>query len=260
MRSLCRLCSALVILSPAIFSQSTTPRFTGGFGNVVFPGGTSAVPGTTRFWGNVAYPGTGGPKLQVPFSITDPTFAAKLGANVAGYNVYGAGHGAGHGGGYRRGTTVLPYAYPVYVGSPYMSGYVGDGYADPAYAPVPAMPQQQQPNITVIYPPAQQPVVINQFGQGAAPSQQPDTVSVYQAPVTSGNNPEGQSSGDVPTGYLIALKDHSIYSAVAYWVEGDTLHYFTSGNNHNQASLSLVDRELTERLNREKGTEVRLPK
>ena len=62
------------------------------------------------------------------------------------------------------------------------------------------------------------------------------------------------------TGYLIAFKDHTIYSAVAYWVDGETLHYFTSGNNHNQVSLSLIDRELTERLNKEKGAEVKLPR
>jgi hypothetical protein len=42
-------------------------------------------------------------------------------------------------------------------------------------------------------------------------------------------------------------------------VDGDTVHYFTAGNTHNQASLSLVDRELTDRLNRESGHEVKLP-
>ena len=52
--------------------------------------------------------------------------------------------------------------------------------------------------------------------------------------------------------YLIAFKDNSIYSALAYWIEGETLHYVTAGNNHNQVSLSLVDRPLTERLNRER--------
>jgi len=46
---------------------------------------------------------------------------------------------------------------------------------------------------------------------------------------------------------------------VAYWVDGDTLHYFTSGNTHNQVSLSLIDRDLTQRLNKESGLEVNLP-
>jgi len=46
---------------------------------------------------------------------------------------------------------------------------------------------------------------------------------------------------------------------VAYWVDGDTLHYFLPGNTHNQVSLALVDRDLTQRLNRESGVEVHLP-
>jgi hypothetical protein len=58
---------------------------------------------------------------------------------------------------------------------------------------------------------------------------------------------------------LIALKDHTIYSAIAYWVDGSTLHYFTSGNTHNQVSLPLVDRDLTQRLNRESGLQLSLP-
>ena len=59
--------------------------------------------------------------------------------------------------------------------------------------------------------------------------------------------------------YLIAFKDRSIYSAIAYWVDGDTLHYFTAGNTHNQASVSLVDRELTKKLNGDSGREIKLP-
>ena len=141
---------------------------------------------------------------------------------------------------------MVPYAYPVYVG--------GGGY-DNSYAQPPA--QQQQPNVTVVYPPQAPPVIVNQFSPGAEPrdiaaGDNPEPVSVYQ--------PADQADQQTATDhYLIALKDHTIYSAVAYWVDGDTLHYFTSGNVHNQASLSLVDRELTSRLNRESGAEVKLP-
>jgi len=239
--------SVIILFSSTLFAQRQG-GFTGSFGNVVFPGGTSAQPGVTRSFGNVAFPGSGGPKLSVPFSITDPTFGARPGANVAGRNVLRDGGVNGH----RRSTVVLPYAYPVYIGG---GGYYA-GYPDAGYAP-----PQQQPNITVIYPPQPAPVIINQFGDaGQAAAQGPDTVSVYQAPVRSGDNPAGQTMNEIPTGYLLAFKDHTVYSAVAYWVEGETLHYFTSGNSHNQVSLSLVDRELTDRLNREKGTEVRLPR
>jgi hypothetical protein len=41
--------------------------------------------------------------------------------------------------------------------------------------------------------------------------------------------------------WLSFFKDHTIYSAVAYYTEGDTLYYFTSGNVHNQVSLTLVE-------------------
>jgi hypothetical protein len=243
----------LLLGSSLAAQQRTAPAISGSFGNVVFPGGTSATPGIRRNFGNVAFPGTGGPKVTIPFSITDPTFGARLGQVVSGQSVWGPSGYAGTAGtraNWRRPTTIIA---PLAVGFPVYTG----GYETP-YAEGPV---QQQPNITVIYPPQQTPVVLNQYGSGDARQSAPaDTVSVYQAPVRSGDNPNGQSLNEPVTGYLIAFKDHAIYSAVAYWVEGDTLHYFTSGNVHNQASVSLVDRELTERLNREKGTEVRLPK
>jgi len=60
--------------------------------------------------------------------------------------------------------------------------------------------------------------------------------------------------------YLIAFKDHSIYSAFAYWVEADTLHYVTPQRVHNQVSINLVDRDLTDKLNRDRQLQVKLPK
>jgi hypothetical protein len=48
---------------------------------------------------------------------------------------------------------------------------------------------------------------------------------------------------------FIALKDSRVYTAVAYWVQGETLHYITPGGIHNQVSLDLVDRKLSARLN-----------
>ena len=42
-------------------------------------------------------------------------------------------------------------------------------------------------------------------------------------------------------------------------MDGDTLHYFTSGNTHNQVSVSLLDRPLTARLNKEFGVEFKIP-
>jgi hypothetical protein len=117
-------------------------------------------------------------------------------------------------------------------------------YYDPAAL---SAPVQQAPNITVIYPPAPAPVIMSPYTE-AAP------VSLYQPPAQA----QAPTPQETPH-YLIAFKDHTIYSAMAYWVDGDTLHYFTSGNTHNQVSVSLIDRELTRKLNLETGMEVKLP-
>jgi hypothetical protein len=59
--------------------------------------------------------------------------------------------------------------------------------------------------------------------------------------------------------YLIAYKNHSIYSALAYWIEGDTLHYVTTENTHNQASLSLIDVDRTYKLNADRSVPYSIP-
>ena len=63
----------------------------------------------------------------------------------------------------------------------------------------------------------------------------------------------GDPLGDPQKYYLIAYKDRSIYSALAYWLEGNILHYVTTQNTHNQASLDLIDLEQTTRLNADKN-------
>ena len=126
-------------------------------------------------------------------------------------------------------------------------------------------PQQpQQPNVTVVFPPQQQPpqqanpvmIQAGPDGQYTTTGQRPGA-TIYDVPQSdTAQGPE--PSTDTPR-FLLAFKDHTIYSVIAYWTDGDTLHYFTSGNIHNQASMSLIDRELTERLNRELGIDFKLP-
>jgi len=152
------------------------------------------------------------------------------------------------------------YAYPFYMGGFYDNSAYGYGYSPYGYSDSSAA-IHQQPNVTVVYPqqPATaSPVIINMGAPGQNAPQGPAAPpeSFYQGPAQP--SPE-ESAAAEPTHYLIALKDHTIYSAVAYWVDGSTLHYFTSGNTHNQISLSLVDRDLTQRLNKGSGLEVNLP-
>ena len=59
--------------------------------------------------------------------------------------------------------------------------------------------------------------------------------------------------------YLISYKDHTIYSALTYWLEGDTLHYVTTQNTHNQATLSLIDLDKTYKLNEDRSVPFSIP-
>ena len=132
------------------------------------------------------------------------------------------------------------YGFPVYVG-----GYVdNDSPAEPA--------PQPQPDSRDLF--AARSSVIQYFGSDDA--QDPTTPTAAADDLQPMEEPDSIAE---PSHYLIAFKDHTIYSAVAYWVDGDTLHYFTSANTHNQASVSLVDRDLTERLNKESGIDLKLP-
>jgi len=210
-----------------------TPFVQGTFGNVVFPGGTAANPGVHRSFGNAVFPGGSGPHLVVPGAVTDPTFLQRQyrPRNTKPYVGFGTWGSGG----------VYSYAVPVYGGGGfYDNPYLGD--SGPALPP----PSQQQPNIMIVYPPMQQPAPPNSEVGAASPDLGGQAAAEEPAP------PEPQQ-------YLIAFKDHTIYAAVAFWVDGDTLHYFTSGNTHNQVSLSLVDKPLTQRLNRESGVDMRLP-
>jgi hypothetical protein len=58
--------------------------------------------------------------------------------------------------------------------------------------------------------------------------------------------------------FFIALKD-LICTAIAYWVQGDTLHYITSAGSHNQVSLALVDRATSQKLNAGRLVDLVLP-
>jgi hypothetical protein len=66
------------------------------------------------------------------------------------------------------------------------------------------------------------------------------------------------SNSDEPTIYLLAFKDQAIYPATGFWVESETLHFVTTQGEHNRAPVSQVDRELSERLNRERNVDFQL--
>jgi len=263
------LCFALILLLLSVggaFAQgrgfiSPAPVFQGSFGNVVFPGGTAATPGVQRFFPNVAFPAANPPKIYTPFTVTDPTrIGAQFGRGNRSVGVPNGGgfFGTGFGNGSRRGTGVVavPYYVPIYVGG--YAGYSGYSDAPPPDAAGAGPAQGGAPsNVIVVYPPASGPPVFGGgFGETAVGPPPPPPPPQQAAPAPDQSS---QSQFAPASYYLIAYKDHTIYSAVAYWVVSDTLHYFTTGATHNQVSLALVDRDLTQRLNEELGNNLQLP-
>jgi hypothetical protein len=173
------------------------------------------------------------------------------------------------------GTVIVPY--PVYYGGYYGTGYYGDptaaaGYAN-GYAPGPGYGDdgsQSGPGLPSVVinqnfvPPQANPQVRDYSGD-QQPQQQDQSsgLKLYQAPPShpyaDAAAAQRASAGDQATIYLIALRDHTIVQALGYWMEGSTVHYVSAEHTLNQLSIDLVDRDLSQRLNDERGLDFRLP-
>lgn len=109
--------------------------------------------------------------------------------------------------------------------------------------------------------------VVREYGDEQPPPES-SGMRLYETPPTHPYADQGQQAQvrrqpapDVqPTIYLLAFKDHNIIPALGYWMEGNTLHYVSVEHSLNQASLDLIDRDLSQRLNDERGVEFKLPK
>lgn len=143
------------------------------------------------------------------------------------------------------------YVGPIYY-VPGPSDYASADFWSSSYSPAPVNSGYAfQP------PPVQPPpVIINQYFD----SRRPESATEDVPPVLEDNGLKpGDLLSDPQNYYLIQYKDHTIYSALAYWVEGDTLHYVTTQNTHNQASLSLIDLDKTYKLNEDRSVPFSIP-
>ena len=146
----------------------------------------------------------------------------------------------------------------------YVGGY-GYGYGG-GYEPAP--PQQQPPQViqqTVnVLPDPGRAMIVN-------PDYRPDVVrpvmreynadpnGAYGAPPPAPVADRRPTVDDEkPTVYLLAFRDATVHSCLAYWVEGDALHYVTTQYSQNRISMDLVDRELSLQLNRERNVAFKL--
>jgi hypothetical protein len=231
--------AVLLIAGSAAFGQRASSA--SGFGRIANPGGAVPTTGGAGF-GRIIYPGTGAPAV----APSRPGGAVFLGAPPQQRHT---AHSA---------PVIVPY--PV---------FYGGGYYD--YEPPPAdvaayqqPPDQTQPSPVIIInqyftPDTANPVTkdyrdtpLPEPGQ-PAPQTQPQV-----SPDQSSAQPSAQDSTQ-PIMFLIAMKDHTIYPALAYWVEGDTLNYITTQGTQNSVSLELVDREFSQQINRDRKVDFGLP-
>ena len=160
--------------------------------------------------------------------------------------------------------------YPVFYGGGYGYGY-GGGYgygSDPnaAYGPgnadqaPPVINSGEAPSVVINQNFVPQPVnpQVREYNPNDSGDQQ-SGMRLYQNSSHPYADAAANNSSDQATIYLIAFKDHSIVQALGYWMEGATLHYVSVEHTLNQASINLIDRDLSQRLNDERGLEFRLP-
>jgi hypothetical protein len=221
-------------------------------------------------FGSVLYPGTGHPPPRPLAGVNGSLPRGRAGFGVQGFSsapprLAHPSHG--------RGTIV---AVPVIVGG----GYYGYGYGydqgQPPYQGSPDQPpivnSNSAPSVVVnqnFIPDRANPMV-RDYGDNTAEAQQGSAgMRMYQAPPSHPYADQADqgapmrrtaTNDDQPTIYLIALRDHNIVQALGYWMEGATLHYVNAEHSLNQVSLDLVDRDLSSRLNDERGVEFKLPK
>jgi hypothetical protein len=132
------------------------------------------------------------------------------------------------------------YSYPYY-SYPYSYSYPY-AYSSPASYSYPA--SQPSSNVVVVYPRESATPALHsydEYGQEVRRAPEPANVS------------------DASPLYLFAFADHEIRAAIAYWVNGSTLHYVTLEHTEKQVPLASVDRPLTARLNRDRRVALPLP-
>ena len=236
-------------LSPAVIALAASVSIVSaqraadptGFGRVSNPGAVIGTTGGAGF-GRLIYPGTGAPvAVRNPRLPGSPLVAAPV------PQIPHRSHGV-----------AVAVPYPVFYGGSYydydapaapMAGYAQPGYPGTGYDQAP------QPPVVIInqyFRPDTANPVIRDYSNVPLPEP-----GQFQTPPA--NNDQTSTAADQQVMFLIAMKDHTIFPAIAYWVEGDTLNYITVQGAKNSVSLDLVDRDFSKQINKERKVEFGLP-
>lgn len=226
---------------------SATPS---GFGNVVFPG-TGGPPGQQIYGGgrNVYGVGPGTGVSPIPFANGGSNrFGYGIGnnygvGNYRGSRGYGYGGGFGIGGsyGFGGGTIVVPYAVPY-------AGYPQEYYEQPPQTGPAVVINQDYVSEKAV------PQLRSYDSLPETPAPAPDSrVTIYRAPSASDDvKPLAESQ------YDIVMKDGARYKALGFGVEGDSLVFVTDRKRLTRVSLDQVDVPASEQANKERGIDFQL--
>ena len=197
-------------------------------------------------------------------------FRGGFGGFRGGFNRGFNNFGFGRFGRFNNGFGGWGWGWPVgWWGGPWDSGWGGGwdggypydaGYASPAYATAPAYAAPAYPSggVNIVYAP-QGPI----YAAPVNPVIREYEYDQYGQPLgrpSGGSSGGGSGEASASPIYLIAFQNnHAIQAAVAYWVQGQTLHYVTLQHEEHQAPLSSLDRALTLQLNHDRNVPFQLP-
>ncbi|HZU28260.1 MAG TPA: hypothetical protein VFA04_22215 [Bryobacteraceae bacterium] len=241
--------SALIVTAPA----QNHAGGSGASGARAYSGGFSG--------GRGSYSGVGRGIVSPPAgSIINPGLPNGLNWNSAWRGYSGAYRGGGYYGGHRRGFGGYGggyiLSYPVFVGpSPYDYNYLPPGYSAPPpgyYDESQGAPPAPAVVINQNFVPETANPVVRDYGMEDQGEQPSAGMRNYQ------NMPPRQAEPEA-TMYLIAFKDHTVVPALGWWVEGNTIKYVNLDHDINQASLDLIDRDLSRKLNAQRNVDFTLP-
>ena len=224
------------------------------------------------------------PIIIAGFILAAPVFAQRGGGgHGGGGGMHGGGGGGFRGGGFRGGGGGLRSG-GFHGGSrggfrgghgfrgrygiiPFYGFYGGYGYYDPFFYDSYPYSDYSYPNsYPSAYPysngysystPSVMIISNSPYGYPAAPTPQ---APPPPEPTLREYGPTAQSQKYETPLFLIAFKDGAIRAVLAYWVDGTILHYVSMDHEQKQAPLTSVDRDLSERLNRERNVTFSLPR
>jgi hypothetical protein len=153
-----------------------------------------------------------------------------VGVGQRGVPTVGATRPPNPGGRFSRSSAFVPSGFPLYFGG---SDY---GYPPPSNVII----VEQTPPQTIVQPAPVENVqaVIHEYQPGA---------------------PVPPAAVEEQPAFAIVLKDGSVLSAAAVSVKDDVLHYVDPDGQHGRLLLNSIDRQATQKENRQRNLELRIP-